>query len=749
MSNMQKFCDDWIFTAGFEPEKASLTLGGEQVNLPHTAVELPFDYFDENCYQKQFTYQKRIGWSEEFVGKEVRLVFDGVMANAKIYVNGEFAGTHPDGYTPFDIRLTDFLGPDGCLITVGIDGSENPDIPPFGGRIDYLTYAGIYREVWLMVSDKISIGNVKIEPQEVLSGEPSVSVDVCFHNPVDVFGTGTLVGELLSPEGNVIATVQSVFEPTTRCRLEFENLSDIALWDIETPTLYKLRITMMLGDYRDQSEQAFGFRTAEFTPDGFLLNGCKLKLIGLNRHQSFPYSGYAQGRVSQERDAEILKNDLACNIVRTSHYPQSRWFLDHCDRIGLLVLEEIPGWQHIGGDVWKDEAVRNVRRMIERDWNHPSIIMWGVRINESSDDDAFYQRTNSLARELDGTRQTGGIRKHIESSFLEDVYTFNDFVLGSNEDPRVNRARTPLRSRKESTGLSAPVPYLVTEYNGHMFPTKVFDQEQRQVEHVTRHLEILNAAYGDDTISGCIGWCMFDYNTHPDFGSGDRVCYHGVMTMFREMKFAGHAYASQADPNKRLVMEPVTHWARGERNIGGTLPLMILSNCDHVRLEFSNGNSLDAYPDRTKFPHLPHPPLMLHREIETEEAIGVWGQNWPDVDMTGFLNGREVISRKFVADPVASSLSVTVDSTVLSEDRNETRVLVKALDQVGNTLPFLNDAISIDVDGPVEVIGPRTSALRGGGTGFWVRTITGKKGGAEICISTSRFPTETISLSVK
>ncbi|WP_262412015.1 glycoside hydrolase family 2 TIM barrel-domain containing protein [Aeromonas hydrophila] len=279
------------------------------------------------------------------------------------------------------------------------------------------------------------------------------------------------------------------------------------------------------------------------------MNGKPLKLMGLNRHQSFPYVGYAMGRSAQEQDAELVKRVLKCNVVRTSHYPQSTYFLDHCDRIGLLVFEEIPGWQHIGGPAWKAESVENVRRMIERDWNHPSIIIWGVRINESQDDHDFYTETNRLARELDPTRQTGGVRYIDESELLEDVYTMNDFSQGSEELPGNNRPHVALRNQREVTGLSKLVPYLVTEFNGHMYPTKRTDQEQRQAEHVSRHLRVLDAMHGDPNVSGCIGWCMFDYNTHQEFGSGDRICYHGVMDMFREPKFAAYAYISQCDPS--------------------------------------------------------------------------------------------------------------------------------------------------------------------------------------------------------
>ena len=136
----------------------------------------------------------------------------------------------------------------------------------------------------------------------------------------------------------------------------------------------------------------------------------------------------------------------------------------------------------------------------------------------------------------------------------------NDFILGE-EELGGNRGRIPLRPQRECTGLNYDVPYMVTEFNGHMFPTKSIDNELGQNEHVLRHLEVLNAAYGDSNNAGAIGWCAFDYNTHKDFGSGDRICYHGVMDMFREPKFASHVYSSQDDAKNGVVLEPVTVWA--------------------------------------------------------------------------------------------------------------------------------------------------------------------------------------------
>ncbi|EJC75879.1 beta-galactosidase/beta-glucuronidase [Rhizobium leguminosarum bv. trifolii WSM2012] len=745
MRSVVSFNEGWSFHEGFGQRLLESFDAAKSVSLPHTAVELPFNYFDESSYQRAFTYQKVLRWLPEFEGREVLLVFDAAMADSVVYLNGEEIIAHKDGYTPFEARLTGKLIKGENLVTVKIDGSENPAIPPFGGRIDYLTYAGIYRDVWLKVTDPVSIRNLKIETADVLAPEKSATIRVDIANPVGRSFSATVTATLKQADGTVIATAATE-TIGDRTRLSFGGLTGITLWDITDPTLYEVTVELRTEHGSDRISTRFGFRTAEFTPEGFLLNGKPLKLRGLNRHQSFPYVGYAAGRSAQERDADIMKTVLKCNIVRTSHYPQSKWFLDRCDAIGLLVFEEIPGWQHIGDADWQEESIENVRRMIERDWNHPSIIIWGVRINESQDSRDFYVETNRLARELDSTRQTGGVRYITESELLEDVYTMNDFILGNEELPGANRPRTVLRAQQENTGLSRKVPYLITEFNGHMHPTKIYDQEQRQAEHVRRHLEVLNAAYGDPDISGAIGWCMFDYNTHKDFGSGDRICYHGVMDMFREPKFAAYAYISQCDPSDEIIMKPVTFWARGERNIGGVLPLIILTNCDEVELQYG-GLSKRIGPDRENYPHLPHPPVVLDHRHFTADELGTWGLEWIDGTLTGYIAGEPVASLTLAADPLPTTLEIVADSqTLRARERDSTRVIIRALDQCGQRLPFMNDSISLKVHGPARIVGPANVPLQGGTSGFWLEA-TGLVGEITVEAVSSRFSPVTLSVT--
>lgn len=712
----------WTFVSGFNEAWTRSAAPGQNITLPHNAHDLPWNYGDERAYQRAFTYQRQLPWHPGFEDREVLLHFEGTMADARVFLNGTLLGHYRDGYTPFQARLTRHLIIGDNLITVCLDGTENGDIPPFGGRIDYLTYAGIYRDVWLDVRPALAIGALKIEIDDPLGAAPVPRVRISLANPQGLEPSGTLTLHLNDPDGELVeqrevaaADGEIVLKPITKPQL----------WSLDQPSLYTLHLAHSAGH---AISCRFGIRTASFTAQGFFLNGRPLKIIGLNRHQSAPHIGYALGPEAQARDADILKFELGLNLVRTSHYPQSTAFLDRCDEIGLLVFEEIPGWQHIGGQAFKEQSLKNVEAMIRRDWNHPSIILWGVRINESPDDDAFYAATNALARTLDPTRQTGGVRCIPNSTLLEDVYTMNDFVLGEEHLPehqksRSNRPRTALRDQREVTGLARDVPYLVTEYNGHMYPTKIFDGEERQSEHVLRHLEVLNAAHGDPSIAGSIGWCMADYNTHADFGSGDRICYHGVMTMTRAPKFAAAVYASQGlSPRLHPVLEPATHWSFGDRKVGGVFPLIILTNCDEISFQYGQDEPLRFKPAFGRFPHLPHPPVIIEATDLPPEKLTVWGQSWKDGLIIGFLEGRQIARRQFVGNPLPTSLAMQCGSLLRPRDSYHDRLVrITACDQAGNRLPFLMDQLALEIEGPASIRGPATIPLIGGVAGCWVR----------------------------
>lgn len=672
----------------------------ERVVVPHTNIRLPWHSFDDKDYEFVSVYRRHFKLPPSARGRHVFVDFEGVMTASTVWLNGIRLGEYKGGYTPFSFELTPHLDFDADnVLTVEVDSTERADIPPFGHQIDYLTFGGIYREVALRIVPSTFIENIFARPQDVLTPNPSLEVD-CFLQHLEPLRQTLSLEVTLRDGDRVLATGTQRVAPAPAANdpvphtVRLEKLGPVVLWDLARPKLYSVHVRLLNGPRLvDEDSRSIGFREARFTDHGFELNGKVIKLRGLDRHQTFPFVGQAMpGRV-QRRDAQVLRTNFKCNIVRTSHYPQSRHFLDACDELGLLVLEEIPGWQHIGDAAWKDISVDNVRRMVRRDWNHPSIILWGVRINESPDDHDFYTRTNALAHQLDSTRQTGGIRNHFDSELLEDVFTMNDFGF-------------PLQPPNHPL-------YLNTEFMGHTYPTKTIDNTERLTEHTLRHARIHNQLASNPQYAGGIGWCAFDYNTHSDFGSGDRICYHGVADIFREPKPAAGFYQSQCDPEEEIVLETAFRWARGDESTAFTKGV-VCSNCDHLKFYIDGQLIAELDPERSEFGNLRYPPFVLHLEP--------FRNAWGDLRIEGYIQGKQVIAKKYSGKGIDQRFSVLPDDTELVADgADTTRVVLRVTDEFGAIRSLANDAIQLEVEGPAEIIGDNPFALVGGTGAVWLR----------------------------
>lgn len=789
---------NWLYRAEFKEEYIKGNINDNdftKIDIPHTNIELPYNYFDEREYQFISCYVKKLNLDSTNKGKKVYVDFEGVMIACDVYLNGNHITSHKGGYTPFSADISDFIKYDEeNILVVKVDSTERKDIPPYGNVVDYLTYGGIYREVSLRIVDQTHINNIYTRTYNCLEESKKLEIDVEINNCSndDKFNVSV---QLLDNE-NVLYSVEKelkINEDMSINTLEISDIKEVELWDLDNPKLYSVKVELRKdNEVIDVYSDRIGFRDAKFTTEGFYLNGKLTKIVGLNRHQSYPYVGYAMPERVQKKDVEILKYDLGLNLVRTSHYPQSRHFLDRCDEVGILVFEEIPGWQHIGDLDWQALAIKDVEDMIKRDYNRPSVILWGVRINESQDNHDFYTRTNKLARELDPVRQTGGVRYIHKSELLEDVFTLNDFAHNGGERVFI--------TQKEATGLDYKVPYLVTESNGHMYPTKSFDHEAKAVEHAHRHLRVINEVLGSEEISGTISWCAFDYNTHSCFGSGDKICYHGVMDMFRNKKYAAYSYASQKDCKDGIVLEAITEACRGERDGGGIIPFSILTNCDYVKI-YKDGEYIDEYhPDRNTYKNLEHPPINVYHILssdlnlpvsdEDKNAIrnfvinkvktgnlvdltpedynffgeiaaranitvpmilgvvyklaGGWGEKENMLTIEGYINGEAVISKTIGELRWRSGIEVIPDDTVLSIDKTSydaTRVVVKIVDSLGNPLKFNNEFVEVEIDGPAKVMGPSKFGLVAGTSAFWIRTI-GEVGEVKIKVKGMYFESE-------
>ena len=778
---MISLCSDWEFTrewsAGFSYGEGRYA----RVSLPHTAGEVPLHYAKPEDYAGICGYRRLVSVPLEYRGKRLFLQFDGAAHLAEVYLNGEKIAEHACGYTAFRVEITSFVryGMEN-LLAVRLDTTENPAVPPFGFVLDYLAYGGLYREVWLDVRGADVIEDVFVTTPTLTRAEIALTVS----------GSGARRRvTLLDDKGAVCAVAEGDDNKY------YVNYSNARPWTLDAPKLYSIRAELLDGSgaVTDEKTVRFGFRTAEFRRSGFYLNGERVFLRGLNRHQSYPYMGYAAPEALQREDARILKEELCCTAVRTSHYPQSRHFIDACDELGLLVFTEIPGWQHIGDAAWKRRSVENVREMVTQYRNHPSVILWGVRINESLDDDDFYRETNALAHSLDPSRQTSGVRYLEKSRLLEDVYAYNDFSHnGTAPGAKKRSAVTPDMDR----------PYLISECNGHMFPTKSFDPWEKRQEHALRHARVQNAAASDGEISGCFGWAMFDYPTHKDFGSGDRVCYHGVMDAFRNPKLAAALYASQGD--KTPVLEIGSPMDIGDYPAGNLGGIWAFTNAEEVAL-YKNDQFVAAF--RTKgWDGLPHGPVAIDDTIgellETQErfphdkaellrkclisagkhglagmpaadkarmawamaryrltmddGVALFGKyvgNWGGAATRWRFDARtggETVASVTRASGAALHMEVRVSHTALCEGDtwDAAAVRIRILDEYGTPAPYAQLPVRFSLTGAAALIGPDTVTAEGGMTGTYVRTV-GESGEAILRISADGLPEEEVRFSIQ
>lgn len=761
---------EWKYIPYFEEELIDPNFddkGFGNVNIPHTNIETPLNNFDEKMTMFVSCYRKTVKFTEKQLADRQILKFYGVSSYAKVYVNGIFAFSHKGGYTAFWGDITDKLKVGKNVIVVEVDSTERDDVAPFGNVVDYLCYGGIYREVEIISVSETHIENVHLKAINPLERNKKFEVAVKFDNAL-----GEKIEAKVIARYHGIKVSETSSETVTAKTIVKGEIENGILWDIDNPILYDFEVQLIKqGEIIDKVNERFGFRTCEFKNDGFFLNGKKIKLRGLNRHQSYAYVGYAMPKSMQVEDVRFLKEDLCVNIVRTSHYPQSQHFYNACDERGLLVFTEATGWQHIGEEPFKENFKQTVREMIVENFNHPSIVLWGVRVNESRDCDELYYETNQIAHELDDTRQTGGVRCIKNSNLLEDVYTYNDF----NHDGK----RKALQKPTEVVGKTAP--YLVSENNGHMFPTKRFDNEERQIEHAMRHARVLNEMYKENGISGCINWCMSDYNTHKDFGSGDRICYHGVSDIFRIPKLASYAFSSQGEI--KPVLEVGSQMAFGDRDkniLGG---FKIFTNCDYVEM-YKNDKFVDKYSaSEQELKFLPHPvitvpdivgtlieqdgkykgkdakrlqkalrwigengterlPLkvmipvgytLLKHKVKIANAfdeLSKYLTNWGDEEnvysFKGYKNGQCVITRALGASK-ERKLVATPSATVLNHGETYDVAVVKItlVSEKGNLMRYAFDGLHVSTDGAIELVGSPFISLIGGAVGVYVKT-TGK-----------------------
>lgn len=750
---IQPLNDHYSFAIG---KKMELLGKKAEVSLPHPALSLPHHYYSEGDYQGVFSYG--LAFDDEHPELPVKILhLEGAMLKVHCYFNDADLGEEISGYLPVDFDLTGLVKKKGNRLLLIIDSREDKQIPPFGNVVDYLTYAGIYRPVSLLSHKENYLSDIFVKA----NANGMINIEA-----YDEKGAKTEdIDCQLYLDDNLIAEWKGMQN----------TIEKIKTYTLDEPTLYTLKLTYNGEEYI----RTLGFRDAEWKKDGFCLNGKKTKLIGLNRHQTYPYFGAAASASLQADDAHLFKQ-LGINVIRTSHYPQSEAFLAECDKLGLLVIDEIPGWQHIGGEQWKKTLLDFTVRMIKKERNHPCLIAYGLRIDESRDDHDLYTQIEAIQKELDPSRASIGVRNFKGSEQLEDIYGYNDFSCSSLKH-----------------GLDNPKTYgdqnkarLVTENNGHMFPTKASDRPKRQVEQALRHLKVIDDAFKHKDLAGAVAWCAFDYGTHQDFGSGDHICYHGIMTIFRNLKPAAYAYMSQFSKNNVAYIP--YHLDLGDysaTNIPSPFP--IFTNADYVTLYHGEEKIGDFYPDKQRFPHLPHPPIYIDNWISDThlpasfkgrirksikkaftyaathglanlklrhkllmfyvmkryrlsfpeiadiytQSVGIWG-NEKKPYRFDFIKGGNIVKTIFKGPALYTSLDIQVSKKELvnGETYDSARIEIRKVDNYGNLCQYGNDVLKIKTTGPIRLLSPATVALEGGMISIYVASKQKEAGEASLQI---------------
>ena len=702
--------DGWIFFPVWNDTciRTSVAAEGEKIRIPHTAAILSYNYCDAGQCPDVCGYVRMLPVPEDFFGKMLWLTFEGVAYRAEVFVNGQSAAVHDGGYTAFSVDISPYVR-FGCenRITVRVEAKKPGPAQTVDGVAGDFSPGGIYRDVYIEVKNKAHIEDIFIRTKNKrgLSGPAHMALSVRLsekaleafeRGTVDENEAGYIQAFVFDTEENCLCVKRQrltrFFEQTkdgfgtgksrtATIRMDFAHVD---YWDILQPRLYVAEVLLCDagGCIIDSSEVTFGFRDIRFREDGFYLNGQRVKLVGLCRHQSYPYVGYGAPKSLQQLDARILKEELGVNAVYTSGGPASGHFMNSCDALGLLVFTALPG--DVMAEKDRGAAIGGVREMISQYRNHPCVVMWDVAGPALENREHMYIKMGRVARRMDPTRLS----------------------------------------------LSEVRPQLVTTRTGHLLPTKMFDDELHRLEQAMSHARVLEHIFTESAAVGSLGWCMSDYQTHRAFGSGDSICYHGVMDMFRNPKLAAWLYKSQGDD---CVCQLASVLAPGDYPAKRPGGMWIFTNCDFVRVFREDSLLGEFFPDKTIFANLPHPPISVPGHI-LYGGNGAWSQSDVTFRFEFIRNGR--LMQKIVRRPASGAyLDVWCSHTRLVERHSYDMALLRihAVDSQGLLLPYYNEPVRLKASGPVAIVGPDTVSLKGGCFGTFVRTLGGR-GNAKVTL---------------
>jgi len=713
------FNKDWKFYLGDEPKAKSVTyndLKWRKLTLPHDwSIEGKFDEKNPakpeggglptgiGWYRKEFTVPAN------FKNKLISIEFDGVYKNSEVWVNGHYLGKRPYGYSSFSYEISQFLKPGTNNIAVKVDNSAQPDSRWYSG-------SGIYRNVWLTSTAKVAVAKWGTFVTTDATGKVNVKTQI--GNKTLKLQAVALVHTIYDANGKLIlkTQAQNVKIDTAGLIVSSESLlKNPVLWSLAKPFQYKL-VTQILQNNKpiDTYETKFGFRKSHFDAEkGFSLNGIPTKILGVCLHHDLGALGAAVNVRAMERQLEIMKA-MGVNAIRTAHNPPAPEFLDLCDKMGFLVMDEaFDMWAkkknkndyHLNFAEWHK---RDLEDMILRDRNHPSIILWSIgnEIREQFDSTgvAITKELVSIVKNLDQSRpvisaltETDAKKNFIYQANALDIYGLNYnhklYKDWPKNYPGVKFLATETTSALETRGFYDTADTIrrwprdgktkFTEGNAE-WSASAYDNVSAYWG--STHEETWKAAKKYEHVSGLFVWTGFDYLGEPlPYPWPARSSYFGIVDLAGFPKDAYYLYQSEWTDKAVLHILPHWNWEPGKL----VEVWAYYNQADEVEL-YLNGKSLGKKSKQND---------DLHVQWSVKFEAGI-------LKAVSRKNGKEVLVREIKTAGVPAKIELIADRKQIKADGKDLSfITVRILDAAGNVVPDADNLVDFKVSGAGFIAG--------------------------------------------
>lgn len=727
------------------------------VSLPDGIEYLPTEASGCINYQGKVWYRKHFTPDAALKGKKLFLHFEAIMGKSKVFVNGKLLTEHFGGYLPVIADVTDVLDWNGDnVIAVWADNSDDPSYPPGKAQdvLDYTYFGGIYRDCWLIAHNNVFITDPNYENEvaggglfvafgKVSDALAEVQLKIHVRNATKNPFSGRVEYMLLQPDGTEVARLSDKIQVKAGRATTVSDRMPVKqpmLWTPSTPTLYNLLVRVLdkEGNVIDGYRRRIGIRSIEFKgKDGFYLNGRPYgkPLIGANRHQDFAVVGNAVANSIHWRDAKKLK-DVGMEIIRNAHCPQDPAFMDACDELGLFVIVNTPGWQF-----WNDapefaqRVYSDIRNVVRRDRNHPSVWLWEPILNETWYPADFAKNTRDI----------------VDAEYpYPYCYSGSDSEARGHENFPVYFAH-PANMQDASKEIDPTKTYFtrewgdnVDDWSSHNSPSRVArnwgEQPMRvQAQHyacpyypVTSYDVLYKQS--PQHVGGCL-WHSFDHQRgyHPD------PFYGGLMDVFRQPKYSYYMFMAQrpAVKNDRNAGSgPMVYIAHEMTPFSGK-DVTVYSNCDEVRLTFNKGGKTYTYKKDKNRPGMPSPVITFPDvyDFMVDKAFSRT-QKQDDVYLLaeGLIDGKVVATHKVVPARRPEKILLWMDNegTDLKADGSDFVTVVAAVaDKNGNIKRLNNYNIRFSIEGEGRLLG---------GPGVLANPVPVKWGTAPVLVQSTLKP---------